>query len=496
MRPALLLAVCSLLAIPLACSEKIVVRKGTPPAATEEASGDDEPPEEESPPEPPPQPPSDPLVIDLGEIETGTDVSFDVPEGALGFNIVAEGKVRDFDPYAPFGVERITDPNGKVVHSDFTPKGGTSPTSYAAFDTIATASVPQGEGVSEALAGKWTVRFGVQGSSSKKPKLKGKVRVQSSGDGLFHGGTLDLHVHVPQGLRVDNKTIDPAKAQSSASIAARIDTFFGAASELIGFDRGEVVFHEESGVYADIDGADALVQGFRISKGMADGTPALHVLLTNSISDDGKPIAVGISPGIPGAATIFGRGVSGIIVVPSGTAETDALTMLHEMGHFFGLNHTSEFDGQSFDPLSDTPKCTSIANQNYYGCPDRTNVMFPAGAIDGPVSLSVTQKRVYRGSPIYKALTKGAANAMALKPVAPVRLRTQFRLSGSTILSPVERELSMGFCGLTPLDAEGLARRHGRAEAIRQLRAAAADGDLVPFMRGRATLALRRLGAE
>ena len=38
--------------------------------------------------------------------------------------------------------------------------------------------------------------------------------------------------------------------------------------------------------------------------------------------------------------------------------------------------------------------------------------------------------------------------------------------------------------------------RHGRAAAIAQLRAAALDTDLAPFIRGRASLALQQLAAN
>ena len=42
-------------------------------------------------------------------------------------------------------------------------------------------------------------------------------------------------------------------------------------------------------------------EGFAVSTGETDGTQNLHILLTNSIRQGGQPIAVGISPGIPGA---------------------------------------------------------------------------------------------------------------------------------------------------------------------------------------------------
>ncbi len=495
MRSLLALAACSLLAIVPACGSEQTTGGQLAPPPPETTAGEQP---EEAPVETKPSV-LDPLVIDLGEVQAGTDATFEIPDGALGFNITAEGKLADFDQERPFGIQRITAPGGTVVHDDFTPKGGTNPTSYASFDVIAAASVPQGEGVPKKLAGKWKVRFGVYGGSAK-PKLKGKVRVQSSGDGAFHGGQLDLHIHVPEGLQIGNRTVNAAKAANDPDLKERVETFFALTSELLGIEKGTVSFHKEVASYQELDGVEELLKGFAISKGETDGTQALHVLMTNLIADNGQPFAAGIAPGIPGAATIFGRSVSGIIVTTSESAEQDVLTMLHEAGHFFGLNHTTEFDGQSSDPLSDTPVCENISmNPNdLIKCPDRTNVMFAAGAIDGPVTLSPTQKRVYRGSPIYRAFTAdGGGSTMAFHaPSAPRAIKRTFRLSGSTALSPVERDLSFGFCGLNPLDTSGLVKRHGRDAAITQLRAAATDPDLVPYIRGRANLALKKLGVE
>jgi hypothetical protein len=438
----------------------------------------------------------DPLILDLGSIPSGVDTAFDIPTGALGFNITIEGTVADYDQSAPYGIQRIIDPKGKIVHDDFTPLGGSAVTSTAEFDTIAAASIPQGEGTAP-IPGKWVLRVGVQGST-RKVTVKGKVRVQSSGDGEFHGGRLDLHVHVPDGLKVGTTTLKGVQqAKDSPGLKQRIDTFFKVFSQLLEIDRGDVTFHAAPSALEAIDGSDELLDGFAASSGTIDGTQAFHILFTNEIALSGKPIAAGISPGIPGAATIFGRGVSTIIVTTSESADFDALAMVHETGHFFGLNHTTEFSGGISDPLTDTPKCTTLTDPptlaSMKSCPDRSNIMFPATAIEAPIYLSVEQKRVYRGSPIYKAYPPGTQRTQSLEPSAIPMLKPQFRVSGGP-LSPVEVELSLGFCGLNKLDPEGIVRRNGHAAAIDQLRAAAADADLSPIIRGRASLALEKLG--
>jgi hypothetical protein len=478
-----------------ACTQTTVIKKAAPAEATQDAGEED--PTLDAGTDAKPTP-SDPLVLDLGEVQVGVDVAFEIPAGALGFNIVMEGDAVDFDQDRPYGIQRIVDPKGTIVHDDFMPVGGTKPTSTAAFDTIAAASVPQSEAAAELLpAGAWKVRFGVQNDAAAKPKVRAKVRVQSSGDGVFHGGALDLHIHVPTGLTIEGASVDPSKAASDTRIKERLDLFFQLTSQLLGIGRGEVVFHTEKAALADVDGQEIL-DGFAVSNPADDGKQALHVLFTNSISQDGQPIAAGISPGIPGAATVYGRGVSGIIVATIDSSEQDVLTMIHEAGHFFGLNHTTEFDGKSSDPLADTPACSAIAGGDLESCPDRANVMFPAGAIAGPVALSPTQKRVYRGSPIYKAFGAGSMATQAFGPSSPAALdlstlRRRFSTSGRP-LTAVERSLSLGYCGLTPLDPQALVARYGEASTVAQLRAAANDADLSPVLRGRARLSLTKLG--
>lgn len=427
--------------------------------------------------------------LDLGEIRSGEDVSFQVPTNALGFNLTVEGSVADFNAGAQFGVEEITAPDGTIVHEDFTPAGGNHDTSTAIFDTIAAVSVPQSENVPTSLGGAWTFRVGVKDDSLRRVTTRARVRIQTTTDGVFRGATLDLHLHVPEGLRFGSATVNPAEAASSVPFQQRLDLFFQVTERLLGIRRGKVVFHRADASFATIDGVQEIADGFAVSKDAVDGSQELHMLFTNQISDDGEAFAAGIAAGVPGAATVFGRGVSGIIIAASEGPDDDVSTMIHEMGHFIGLNHTTEFDGTQSDPLDDTPRCSNIEVptnfQNLRTCPDRTNVMFAAGAIEGPITLSATQKRIYQASPIFRTTqsttlaTRGLAEAF--RPASHYRLAQ----------TGAEQELSLGFCGLNPVDAAGLVKRHGRAA----LAAAASDASLHPVVRGRARLALKRVSA-
>lgn len=85
--------------------------------------------------------------------------------------------------------------------------------------------------------------------------------------------------------------------------------------------------------------------------------------------------------------------------------------MVHEIGHWMGLYHSTEKDGRNFDPIEDSPECsvtTQDADHNASVTPDEclsfgsTNVMFWAGSI----GLEQT------------VLTPGQAHVIAYSPIA------------------------------------------------------------------------------
>lgn len=367
--------------------------------------------------------PTGPLQrIDLGSVGPDAPVTFTVPAGALGFNVT----VHDASGGSPtgVGVRSLVGPSGQRAFDAFIPKGGSFETSVGY--TWAAASVPQPDVAPE--PGTWTARFG-RLSPSTAP-LRAEVTIQTTPDGAFHGGALDLDVWVPDGLRVwldggGTATISAGSAPTHPWVVARVDAFYALLGDLVGLDRGDVRFHALPARFRAL-GEDSLAQAAEATAPRADAQ-TLHLVLTEDLFD-GQ--AAGTTTAIPGAAARGGSPVSAIASITQDEGpENQASTWLHEGGHFLGLNHTTELDNYGEDPLPDTPRCpdTGLDFERLGRCPDRANVMFPLGPWPGDVpALSPKQLVVYRGSPIYRAYPTGTPRATrvvrrALPPRAPGR---------------------------------------------------------------------------
>ena len=67
-------------------------------------------------------------------------------------------------------------------------------------------------------AGKWKITFGGEGTNAHA-----KARIQTTNDGAFHGGVLDLHVHIPAGLKLNGRVLSATSATNSSDLSARVN---------------------------------------------------------------------------------------------------------------------------------------------------------------------------------------------------------------------------------------------------------------------------------
>jgi hypothetical protein len=413
------------------------------------------------------------LAVDLGGATDGTTVELDLSDSALGFNVVVQSN-------GALGIERVETPAGAVVVDSFTATNSTLAVGEGSGG-IGTISIPDNDAAEQTSmpAGKWKITIGGKGDGGHV-----LARIQTTGDGDFHGGTLDLHLHIPIGLTVAGHVVAAATAGSDGALGKRVDAFYAELERSFGIERGLVTFHEAPAELVAINDEAAVAAAASVSRGLPE-EQAVHLLLTNEL--EGGDL-LGLSPGIPGVSSLTGTPESGIMAAlyDDSTAVEDGNAWLHELGHFIGLQHTSEEDGRNFDALGDTPKCPKIVDGNDDVCPDESNLMFPTIFLGSP-SVSKSQKLIFQSSPVYAALPSAGVAVRRLEaPLPPPTAPYAITHSGRPLTS-VERWIGGTFCGASEQSPRALVDARGPAQAVVDLERVAADADLPARYRRKAT---------
>ncbi len=436
-------------------------------------------------------------VVDLGEVPESGELTLDVPADTLGFNVVVEGV--GIESQDAVGIFRVTSPSGEVVHDGFTPSGGDHRVSLSSLgEAFVAVAVPQSEAKSAnpPEPGKWRLAFGsvrVSGSdldAGPPIRMRAQARIQMGAKTGFAGGRLDLHVHVPHALRLGRGLVSADNAARSESMTKRIDLFYESLSRLFSIDRGKVFFDEAPGTLRMLTTLEQLEAAHGLAKDSGD-PQAMHVLFTNAMDVVGASVA-GRAPGIPGSAGRGGTPISTVIleVEDDSDTELEVVAMVHELGHFVGLSHTTEVSGTLADPLTDTERCDALADGGSFDtCPDKGNVMFPLTA-SSFLKASPAQRAIFHGSPVYHAYTSGVPNDVAAGGTSRGQDKALHWARAGRPLTNTERWLAAHVCTRVPFDPHTLASERGRGPAIAELRAAADDADLAGPLRRRAKLAL------
>jgi hypothetical protein len=124
---------------------------------------------------------------------------------------------------------------------------------------------------------------------------------------------------------------------------------------------------------------------FKLSAGA--GNAALDVFFVGEIDGQGEANVGAITGATPLPWGMHGTGSSGIAIAANpvaGDPQRLGRTLAHELGHALGLFHTTEVDGDVFDPLPDTPVCDRSRDRDRSGLDaddcagaGADNLMFP-----------------------------------------------------------------------------------------------------------------------
>lgn len=328
-------------------------------------------------------------VVELGPLTTpaagGATLRFELGADAVSATVVAE----DLEGLR-VGIQRLTAPDGTVLLDSAAP--ATALLRASNYLGTATLLLPGGDDPRVApQAGSYELSLGTFEPSvyhALVPVDGALERVAVVIRRRTGGGLLDLNLHVAPGTGLTAATAP--ESDYAKGLLARLGSLY---RDRFGVALGEVRWTDLPASADDVRGGEqarALVSG--ATDGGRYGTAA-NLFLVKSL--DFAAGFAGVVPGVPG---LLGRPSSGVVLSRYADVQIMGALTAHELGHYLGLWHTSQPEGDgAFDLLGDTPTCaagTAVAS-----CPDRGNLMFPAFLARGSLDVSVGQAAVLRRSP-------------------------------------------------------------------------------------------------
>lgn len=337
--------------------------------------------------------------------DTTGELSVAVPAGSSAFTIIANGGTAgDID------IDTITSPDGRAFVNGGNDLIGKNFANNAGGSSVAL-TLPQADGYS-LPTGIWKIVVSHTASvDNKKRTVNVYSSVRQSG-----GSVIDVNIILVDIADYSGRN-DPVLSELIAKFKTALGYMSISAGNINIVSMKGAAVADLSIIDIDMDTdrnfqGDGLDELFRLSKNM--NNRSVNFFLVNDFSSPG---ILGIAGGIPGIPVLQGTAHSGIAIntfgglvsmKSAGLLVIQAETMVHELGHYLGLFHTTERNGRSFDPVTDTSECSAgTYDLDFSGSvsatecesADGTNLMFWQAANYPQHVFSDVQKQVLSFSP-------------------------------------------------------------------------------------------------
>lgn len=317
-----------------------------------------------------------PFLNALGFPTTG-DIAFEVPQDAIGFQI--EGTVAS----GMAGLARLTGPGGEVFENS------TLTGAYVWIPSrIFTAMVPNTDRPALQIppgGGTWTLRLLRYSGSASSVAVRVLVQRRSAATAPY--ARLDLNVFLADGL-----SVSAATAPSDATLQGVLSGVDAILTPQ-GIRLGSVAYYDISDpAYDDVTSDAEFAELLQLSAAAQD--TRLNLFFVNTALGSG---VLGVAATIGGPAA-NGTELSGVMAkYSSSNVNLSALVAAHEIGHFVGLWHTVEQDGQH-DFIDDTAECPASGTST--ACPTAGGGYLMHWQAVGGTTVTDGQGLVVRGHPL------------------------------------------------------------------------------------------------
>ena len=309
----------------------------------------------------------------LGQLSVGSaagsPLTLAIPADAVSFTFILQSSFGGLS--TPVTVQ---DPNGQTVFSS--QDWQTSPLRFLAGNDGSFGLLYPNSPRLRLVPGNYTVTLANQGGGGS---AQASLVVKHASDPALTGGTLALNFWFVgtanvngsgQGLTAATAPQDPSFQQALAHYAQI-------------YAQAGITVDLAASQYLDADAQTA--QAYSVLNSLSGTTSDLRMLMQSSARLAGTQnhsmnfffvqaisgaqpgyVILGIASGIPGIPFVQGSNMSGVAIGlqdwPDRATHPEVVnrlgeTMAHEGAHWLGLYHTTESDGQLFDPIPDTPEC-------------------------------------------------------------------------------------------------------------------------------------------
>ncbi|MEM9876819.1 MAG: hypothetical protein AAF928_18115 [Myxococcota bacterium] len=298
------------------------------------------------------------VLTDLGTQSAGNTpatFSFEIPDNAQSFSLT----VTSATPNTGAILLELTAPDGTLLYR-LNNNGSTSgpfEPSFSGLTGVPYAFLyPNSTNLPEVIPGTYDASFlAIDGNFNVVTSVLTGVLLTKRAPAPPTAGAFGIDIWVTESSTGLNASNAPNEPIIQEAIAAMQSIYANAGVQV------DVAWRDVVGApnLAVVDNGAELFDLFNRPDAERNGRLAVYLVDEIDLTQQGA--ILGIAAGVPGAPFFPGAPHASVLVslqtVGFGGGTQLGETMAHEMGHYIGLNHTTERDASDHDPIPDTPEC-------------------------------------------------------------------------------------------------------------------------------------------